>query len=136
MPKGRLITEFRTKKAVKSSQRAFDKALKDVGKEMQAVMRDKVNTKYPPASIKNNPPHRRSGDLWRSITVTSSRGVIRIRTIRHGFFLEGGTSRMDPRPFVRPTLFAKGQRTKWATKIAKRALELTGGKGTKKRGGR
>lgn len=133
MPKGRVITEFRTRQASRTSVRALDRALKVVGKEMETAILKKIERQGPPRSVPGQPPSRDKGNLYNSVVVTSSKGVIRVRTVNYGLFLEGGTSNMDARPFVRPVLFSKGARTKWSRKIAKLAKQFSGGNKTKSR---
>lgn len=69
-----------------------------------------LRTPYPPASSPGEFPHRRTGALQQSIRV----GVIDARRravtgqfgsdLDYATYLELGTSRMAPRPFLRPTI--------------------------------
>lgn len=134
----RIVTKFTTRKAKKVSNNAYNKALKEVAIEMEKAMKAQMKKQFPPASKPGQIPRVRTGQLKESIRVTASRGSIKVRSVDHGLFLETGTSRMSPRPWALRVLGIKtrrgpsGRTNKWAKKIAKRALELTGGK--KKRG--
>lgn len=131
--KGTIVTRFKTKKAKSVSNNAYNKALKEVAVEMELAMKNQMKLPSPPPSKPFGIPHVHSGDLKRSIRVTASRGVIKVRSVKYGFFLEGGTSKMSPRPWALRVLGTKtgrgpkGRSNKWAKKIAARAKQLTGG---------
>jgi len=68
---------------------------------------------YPPASTGGEEPHRRTGELRRSITWEVDERLLkgRVGTNKiYGRFLELGTSEMEKRPFLVPTL-TKERRT-------------------------
>lgn len=73
------------------------------------IVKQMINTPFPPASAPNTPPHRRIGQLLSSIDFeiiddfTARYGVV--FGLIYGLFLEEGTSKMAPRPFLTPTLF-------------------------------
>ena len=63
----------------------------------------------PPPSAPGEPPHLATGTLARSIEMETFRDgadlVGRVGTnLKYGRFLEFGTARMAPRPFLRPAL--------------------------------
>lgn len=78
------------------------------GKALSASTARNINTPYPPASEPGTPPHRRSGDLHDAVTHSVRRGmgtvVLRVGVPPGGpvyaAFLQGGTRRMAPRPFI------------------------------------
>ena len=73
------------------------------------IRNDLMRTPFPPASAPGEVPHWRSQDLARSITHEVDMGGLVCRvgpshTNKYGVFLELGTARMEPRPFLRPAL--------------------------------
>lgn len=67
------------------------------------------------ASKPNEPPHLQTGTLRKSIyyRVDESKLTARVGTnLRYGFFLEIGTTKMNPRPFLRPGLWKSMERIK------------------------
>ena len=84
--------------------------LKAAGKFLgNAIRNDLQRVKFPPASAPGEVPHYRSQDLARSITseLDASGLICRVgpaHTVKYGVFLELGTARMEPRPFLRPAL--------------------------------
>ena len=68
-------------------------------------VKEKLSTPYPPASNPEDYPHRRDGELRRSVAHEVVGHVARVGTNKvYGRHLEMGTSRMKKRPFLRPTL--------------------------------
>ena len=122
-----LIVDLKTAKIERKLLSAIGRAMAVVAKDIESEIRSTIQNPYPPASKPGNPPHRRSGYLSGSVNATGDEKGIRIREAQYGFFLEGGTFQMDPRPHVRPVLFTKANqpRKKWATRIAKLALDMT-----------
>ena len=49
-------------------RRRADTALRDIADDIVADIKESIDTPYPPASRWGNPPHRRTGDLQRSIS--------------------------------------------------------------------
>lgn len=131
---GRIVTKFQVKKAKKVTNNAFNKALKEVAAEMEKAMKSQMKKRYPPHSRPGGIPHvGPNANLRNSIRVTASRGSIKVRSVNYGVFLETGTSNMRPRPWARRILFTPTRQKKWANKIAKRSLQLTGGRAKRSR---
>ena len=91
--------EFMTDKVTES--------LIKTGAETVADMKNLVSILFPPASLPNEPPHMRTGNLQDRIDMK-----ITFREIEVGVFgvpyahaLEYGSSKMLPRPFFWPTIF-------------------------------
>lgn len=100
---------------------AIHRAMAEVAPDIQASIQRRISKPYPPASKPGQAPRLRTGELHDSVTVTFSRGSLKVRTAEHGVFLENGTVNMQPRPFVARVLY--DGRSDWATKIAKLARE-------------
>lgn len=97
-------TTFSTQKLVNELGAGANKALKEVAPQMEAEMKD-----FAPVD---------TGKLRDSIKVQAVQGQnprIEISTVDYGFFVENGTSKMAPQPFVAPVVMKK----KWPIQIAK-----------------
>lgn len=80
--------------------------------EADDALKESISEAYPPASSPGNPPHRRTGALVegvQSIVIEDADGVeMQQGSSRDGGdpnvpqYLEEGTSKMEPRPFVKP----------------------------------
>ena len=128
-PSGTLITQFILRgRPLKIVQVALDKAKRQVANEMVAAIRSTIQIPYPPASVPGEPPHRRSGRLTKSVRIKATKAGLNVRTVSYGFYLEGGTSNMAPRPFIRPVLFDEGARVKWQRRISQLARRYAGRK--------
>jgi HK97 gp10 family phage protein len=69
-------------------------------------LREKLSQPYPPASEAGEPPHKRTGDLISEVGFVKD-GKNQYRVIVTGevaAYLEFGTSLMEPRPFMLPTI--------------------------------
>lgn len=67
--------------------------------------KESVSTAYPPASSPGEPPAKRTGHLRRSIAFEVDGLVGRVGTgLVYARHLELGTSRIAPRPWLRPAL--------------------------------
>lgn len=71
-----------------------------------AKIKEAIDAPFPPESEPGEPPHKRSGELEESVhEVRLSRGKYQIVvSAPHGYFLEFGTSTMEPRPFFVSTV--------------------------------
>ena len=88
-------------------------ALEHEGKISVAQIQNSISENYPPASTPGNPPARRTGNLWRGVSASpverhgDSLDMV-ISSTRVGgnpnvpSFLEAGTTKMLPRPYMRP----------------------------------
>jgi HK97 gp10 family phage protein len=90
-----------------------EKNLRRAGIHLKNEVKKAISDAYPPASEPDSEPHRRSGELRRSMAeeLDDSKMIERVGTNKvYGRYLEMGTSKMEKRPFLRPTL-AKERRT-------------------------
>lgn len=71
----------------------------------------KKSFRYIP-SLPGRPPHRRTGNLARSINYrrVASKNYIIKTDVKYGLFLEIGTRYMAPRPFLRPAILKVGRK--------------------------
>lgn len=70
-----------------------------------------LNNPYPPPSSPGSSPHKRSGRLQTSITWELGEDALGLfaavgTNVEYGDYLERGTERMQPRPFLQPALQA------------------------------
>ena len=107
--------EFKTGRIIKRKRSAVAKAMKQVSNEMTAAIRKRISKAYPPASRPGQPPHMRTGFLRNNTQVVAKGRKMFVRTPQYGIFLEGGTSRMPARPFIRKTI--QDQRQKWINRM-------------------
>ena len=66
-----------------------------------------IGKPYPPSSSEGEPPHRRSGNLQRSITIKFNKTPTSLEVkvgskAKYAMDLEMGTSKVPARPFLRP----------------------------------
>ena len=109
------LIKFSTARVIKRSRTATTKAFNQVRKEMTAELKKKINKPYPPASTPGQPPHKRTGFLQGNTEAGGKGRKIVIRTPQYGIWLEGGTPKMDMRPFIHPTI--SDQRRKWERRL-------------------
>jgi len=93
-------------------------------------IRRSISTPYPPASDEGEPPHRRSGNLYRAVRHKVNRQTLKAYVIidpkaPYWKFLEKGTRFMGARPFVRPMVLAR-------RKIIKQQVAAAGRRGFRK----
>lgn len=72
---------------------------------VRRAMRRRINKPWPPASRPGQSPRRRTGNLWRSVTYKINRQTLEIwigpgEQAPYGLYLEYGTKRMAPRPWM------------------------------------
>jgi HK97 gp10 family phage protein len=86
--------------------RSLHPHLVDLGNELAEAMRDAVSTPCPPHSAPGEAPHKETGELASSFVVSEGKpGEVYVaNTAEHAILLEKGTRKMEPRPFIRPTL--------------------------------
>ena len=109
--------KFTTGRVIKGTRTAAAKAFKQVSREMTTVLKKDISTPYPPASTEGNPPHMRRPSVGlRSKTEVVPRGrTLVVKTTQVGVWLDGGTSRMRARPFIRKNIHDK--RRFWERRI-------------------
>jgi HK97 gp10 family phage protein len=99
-----------TQKTRVALERALAPAMERAADYMVGVTKIMISTPYPPSSTPGDPPHMRTGDLMRSIQ-QNKRGRTYVisagtdgGTASYASYLEYGTSKMAPRPFMRPMI--------------------------------
>lgn len=95
---------FSVNRVIKRNRQQTARAGRVIAKRMTKVIKDSIDTAYPPASRPGQPPHRRSGTLKGKTKVIWRDGKLIVQTTQVGIYLEGGTSHMDPRPHIRPAI--------------------------------
>lgn len=103
----KLVGEFRMK-ARKNIQRLGNFLVRDIKLSLNVPGPHKTN-RGASASKEGEPPHRRTGRLARSIRAVAldltDEVILRVGTdVKYGLYLEFGTRRMGPRPFLRAAL--------------------------------
>jgi hypothetical protein len=80
----------------------IDDGLDVVAEGSKERIKHSISTPYPPASQPGEPPHERSGELMRSIqAAAANKGQVSVFSdCPHAVFVEYGTERMAPRPFI------------------------------------
>ena len=106
---------FKTGRIIKRTVRATARAFDQVVKEMTQAIKKPINKPHPPASKPGRPPHRRSGNLHDNTEVLRKGRSIFVRTPDYGIFLDGGTSKMAARPFIRVRIH--DQKPRWTKRI-------------------
>lgn len=79
------------------------KALEAYGDVLVDEVRESISEPYPPPSSPGDPPHRRSGELVRSIskTVDETTGQVEVGSnLAYAAYLQHGTDRLEARPFL------------------------------------
>lgn len=89
---------------------AFDAAVL----KMEADIRAQIDTAHPPASSPGTPPHKRSGHLHDNFVVSRDGYKIVVQVPQYGIWLDGGTTRMSARPFIRRNLHDREDGKFWA----------------------
>lgn len=95
---------FKLGRLVKREQRAVSRGLNELMAEMTKKLQSTINTPYPPPSRPGRPPHRRTGFLHGNVKAQRKGRTYWISVPQYGTFLEGGTSKMAARPFIRRTI--------------------------------
>lgn len=105
-------------KIANESRKNIKRTLDTIGKEMQRFIRQSMRDTpkaaysykrgkkkhYP--SLPYNFPAIDSGNLWRNITYHSTDNELKVGDLKktpYAVFLEMGTAKMNPRPFIEPT---------------------------------
>ncbi len=84
-------------------------ALHAIAQRLVELCRVEVSDDYPPASDPWTPPHKRTGIGQRSIVTridptTTSAALVVLSRAKYMLYLELGTHRILPRPWLRPTI--------------------------------
>lgn len=95
---------FKIGRLVKRERKAVSDGLDDVLTLMRREVRNKIGTPYPPASTAGNPPHKRTGYLRKNVKAKRKGHKFWMSVPQYGTWLDGGTTRMDARPFIRVTI--------------------------------
>lgn len=121
---------FLVEKPIEFARKKVSGAVPALASAMQRDLRAVIDTPYPPASRPGKPPHKRTGYLQSHAVVKGTPvapgGFARIviRAPEYGmFYLEQGTKRMAPRPWIKPTIFDKA--TKWTREFARILRSMT-----------
>lgn len=107
--------KFTTGRVIKRSRTATAKAFKQVAREMTAAIKKDIGKQGPPRSRPGQPPRKDTGNLHRVTKVVQQGRTLVVKTPQYGVWLDGGTSRMAARPFVRKNIHDK--RRKWERRI-------------------
>ena len=95
--------------ATKANKQAMYKACRLVKEDVRASFRERGTGKGVLSKVFGSPPSKRTGKLWKSIRYdvfvdgNSVNGYVGTRK-RYGLFLELGTKKMPPYPFLVPAL--------------------------------
>jgi HK97 gp10 family phage protein len=103
----------------KGSRKAISRAMDEIVEKMDRAVHRGLDTPYPPPSRPWRKPHMRTpiGGLYDKTKVTRVGHEIQVRTTQYGVYLEGGTSKMRPRPFIRPVIH--NRKAEWSKKLTK-----------------
>ena len=104
-------TKLPVKTTIRNLEKHFDRPLARAAHFMAGVAKEMVRIPYPPSSAPWAPPHLRTGALRQGITsfkVKRLQYVIQASAVKgthnYAVYLEFGTKRMKPRPFMRPMM--------------------------------
>lgn len=117
--------QFNTRRIIKRERRATSMAMNAAVKKMEETVKKKISKPYPPASTPGSHPHMRrpSVGLRAQFRVLRKGSKIFIRMPLYGAYLDGGTSRMAARPFVRRNIHDKNRFwTKWINNEIRRRV--------------
>lgn len=98
-------------------RRAVAEGMGRAAEHVKRTMRRLINVPYPPASLPGESPHRRTGNLRRSINIWLNKQTLQVwvgptDAANYGIYLEYGTKRMAPRPFMFKALKQEGTKVK------------------------
>jgi hypothetical protein len=99
------------------SARAVSRGFRDTAVEMTTDIKEVLNVQGT-KKVRSNPgepPRRQSGKLHDNTQVIATGKRMIVRTLQYGIWLDGGTSRMDARPFIHATISNK--RRFWTRRI-------------------
>ena len=100
----------RIKQAPEKASQAAELSMKTFVVKVKSDVQKSLNVNFPPVSEPGTPPHKRTGHLYQSvynkINKLSSmviQGVVGDNA-EYAPMLEYGTSKMSPRPYIRPAV--------------------------------
>lgn len=126
--RGDVIVKFKRRRSLRRTDAALGRAYKQVAKEMEREMKQKVSRLFPPASAPFRYPRRRTGRFRSGIAVTGTVKGITVSSVQpYGKWLEEGTANMRPRTWARRVLIFGANRKKWEARIAALAKKFSGG---------
>lgn len=101
--------EFTTGRVIKRNRLVTSKAFKVVAKKMQAVVRKAVGRQGTRKlrSKPGEPPRKQTGFLQGNVKVVAKGRTVFISEPQYGFWLEGGTRNIEPRPHIRVNIHDK-----------------------------
>lgn len=101
-------------KALIRERRAIPKALQAAAREMEADLKQNLSVPFPPPANQGAPPHARTYRLRDSISASASGDTITVGAggsgANYATYLEMGTRKMAPRPFMRPFMASQAPR--------------------------
>ena len=131
---GTIIVKFKRRRALQRTKAALGKAYAQVAKEMEAEMKRKTGRQGPPRSLAGQYPKMDTGNFNEGINVTGTvNGITVASTMRYGAALEYKDPNAGGRPWASRVMTSGDQRKRWEKRIAKLALQFSGGKAKKGR---
>ena len=121
MAGAKIVFIWRGKETRKAVGNLLAQRFEKAGEFLEEDIKESLGTLWPPASSPGDVPHKRTGRLQEAIThetqskgpeVTTRVGVATEEDAHYAGFLEIGTSRMQPRPFLRSGLMRNLTRLK------------------------
>jgi hypothetical protein len=116
---------FSTGRVIKRNRLVTSKAFKEVGKNMEQVLKKTTGKQGPPRSKQGRPPKMDTGTLNRSIRVKATGRRIEVSMAIHGMFLDNKgrgfrhyqSGKQVIRPWYTPKMFEADARRTWERKL-------------------
>lgn len=109
---------WRGDRIVAGKRKDVNTAMFALAQEIDHEIKKWIRHHYPPASKPGQRPRIRTGTFKDSILVQSRGQEIHVRSIDYGGYLEGGTSRMRPRPWLAPVLRGRENKRYWTSRLS------------------